>query len=102
MKKNIIVILADDLGYGDLSCYGQTAWETPNLENLLALTYQFYNLGFVCSKATLKFIYHFLCRQQPKEELWDTFLELLSEHYFIGGYEFNSDLEVVHSHDTYK
>jgi arylsulfatase A-like enzyme len=33
---NIIYILADDLGYGDLSCYGQTKFETPNIDQLAA------------------------------------------------------------------
>ncbi|HEX2974676.1 MAG TPA: arylsulfatase [Bacteroidales bacterium] len=31
---NIIYILADDLGYGDLSCYGQTKFRTPNIDRL--------------------------------------------------------------------
>lgn len=33
-KPNIIVILADDVGYGDLSCYGATKVKTPNLDRI--------------------------------------------------------------------
>jgi len=32
--SNIIYILADDLGYGDLSCYGQQKFSTPNIDRL--------------------------------------------------------------------
>jgi arylsulfatase A-like enzyme len=35
-RSNIILIVANGLGYGDLSCYGQTKFQTPNLDKLAA------------------------------------------------------------------
>ena len=35
-QPNIIYILADDLGYGELGCYGQKKIETPNIDRLAA------------------------------------------------------------------
>src|SRR5215813_6217766 len=33
-RPNVLFILADDLGYGDLSCYGRPDYETPVLDRL--------------------------------------------------------------------
>jgi arylsulfatase A-like enzyme len=47
---NIIVIMADDLGYGDVSCYGATAIKTPNIDRLAAEGQRFTD-GY-CSAST--------------------------------------------------
>ena len=33
-KPNVIIIFVDDLGWTDLSCYGSTFHETPNIDRL--------------------------------------------------------------------
>ena len=51
-KPNLIFILADDLGYGDLGCFGQKKIKTPNLDGMakkgMKLT-QFYAGSTVCA-----------------------------------------------------
>ncbi|WP_243739361.1 arylsulfatase [Flavicella sediminum] len=51
-QPNVIYILADDLGYGDLSCYGQTKFKTPNIDKLAKKGMKFtdhYSGNAVCS-----------------------------------------------------
>ncbi len=51
-KPHIIFILADDLGWGDLGCYGHQRIKTPNLDRLAkegTLFTQYYTNGSVCS-----------------------------------------------------
>lgn len=49
---NIVFILADDLGYGDLSCYGQKNFSTPNIDRLASEGMRFtqhYSGSTVCA-----------------------------------------------------
>lgn len=51
-KPNIVFIMADDLGYGELSCYGSTIVNTPNIDKLAAEGMRFtdfHSNGPVCS-----------------------------------------------------
>ncbi len=47
-EPNILLILVDDLGYGDLSSYGAKDMETPHLDNLMASGMQFENFYANC------------------------------------------------------
>jgi arylsulfatase A-like enzyme len=42
-RPNIIYIMTDDMGYGDLSCYGQKNYSTPNLDKLASQGVKFVN-----------------------------------------------------------
>ena len=47
-KPNIVVILVDDLGYGDLSSYGARDLQTPNIDRLIAAGMRFDNFYANC------------------------------------------------------
>jgi arylsulfatase A-like enzyme len=53
-RPNIILIMADNLGYGDLGCYGQERIQTPNLDRMatqgMRFT-QFYSGAVICAPA---------------------------------------------------
>lgn len=50
-KPNIVLIFVDDMGYGDLGCYGNTEIKTPNIDRLAAEGQRwtsFYSSGSTC------------------------------------------------------
>jgi arylsulfatase A-like enzyme len=47
-RPNVIVIMADDLGYGDLGCYGQTRYATPHLDRMAAEGARFTQFNSPC------------------------------------------------------
>ena len=51
-KPNIVFIMADDLGYGDLGCYGQERIKTPSIDRMAAQSMrftQYYSGSTVCA-----------------------------------------------------
>lgn len=58
-RPNILFILADDLGYGDLSCYGRPDYDTPVLDGLAAEGLKFtssYAAAPVCTPTRCAFV----------------------------------------------
>ncbi|MGA0854494.1 MAG: sulfatase-like hydrolase/transferase, partial [Luteolibacter sp.] len=51
-KPNILLIYADDVGYGDLACYGATAVATPHLDRLAASGMRFTSAYATASTCT--------------------------------------------------
>lgn len=76
-KTNIVVILCDDLGYGDCSCYGQKTWITPNIDRLAAEGLRFtdyYTTSPVCSPARTSLITGLHAGHLPIRQLADPYL----------------------------
>jgi arylsulfatase A-like enzyme len=58
-RPNVLFILADDLGWGDLSCYGRPDYRTPNLDRLAQQGVRFtnaYSAAPVCTPTRCAFI----------------------------------------------
>ena len=58
-RPNIIYMMADDLGYADLSCYGRKDYQTPNLDKLCAQGVKFMNAyaaAPVCTPSRVAFM----------------------------------------------
>ncbi len=101
-KPNIIYILADDLGYGDLSCYGQNKFTTPNIDRLAQEGIRFtqhYSGSTVCAPSrsclmTGLHTGHTFIRgnkevkpegQYPLADSIETLAEMLKEHGYVTG-----------------
>ena len=71
LKPNVIFIMADDLGYGDLGAYGQLKIQTPRLDQMAAqglLFTQFYAGTAVCAPLVLPLSRDFIPGIQRLEE----------------------------------
>src|SRR5260370_10330162 len=72
---NIIFILADDLGYADVSCYGRRDFTTPNIDRIAARGMRFlqgYANSAVCSATRLALLtgrYHYGARLRLADPL---------------------------------
>src|SRR4030095_7707695 len=58
-RPNVLFILADDLGYGDLSCFGRPDYDTPNLDRLAREGIRFtsaYSASPLCTPTRCGFI----------------------------------------------
>src|SRR3954447_25704629 len=59
VKPNIVFIMADDLGYADVSCYGQRDYTTPNIDRIAVEGLRFtqgYANSSVCSATRVALI----------------------------------------------
>ena len=70
-KPNVIFIMADDLGYGDLGCFGGEKISTPNVDQLAregARFTQFYSGSPVCASGPLRIDDGSACRSRADQE----------------------------------
>ena len=86
-RPNIVFILADDLGYADVSCYGRREYKTPNIDSLAADGIKFlraYANSAVCSATRIALItgrYQYRLRAGLEEPiLYGSRLGLPPEH----------------------
>ena len=81
VKPNVVLILADDLGYGSLGCYGNTEVKTPNIDRLAADGMRFtdyHSNGALCSPTRAALMtgrYPQRCAHVADEELSPVFRE---------------------------
>ncbi|MDE7374911.1 MAG: sulfatase-like hydrolase/transferase, partial [Odoribacter sp.] len=67
-KPNIVIILADDLGFGDISAYGRNGIETPNIDRIADEGLRFCN-GYASSSTSTPSRYSLLTGRYPWREV---------------------------------
>ncbi len=83
-NPNIIFIMADDLGYGDLGCYGSQKIQTPNIDKISSEGVMFTNAhsaAAVCTPTRYAILTGRYCWRSrlKKEVLWDGYTRSLIE-----------------------
>ena len=96
-RKNLLFILADDLGMGDLACYGNKKMHTPNIDRLaeqgIMLT-NMHSASSVCSPSRAAILSgHFPMRYDYRNHFYDTgytymadSIYTLADHFSANGY----------------
>src|ERR1051325_6857508 len=85
-RPNIVFIMADDLGYADVSCYGRPDFKTPNIDAIASRGVRFlqgYANSAVCSATRTALItgrYQYRLRLGLEEPLGGTAIGLPPEH----------------------
>jgi len=77
-RPNIILILADDLGMGDLGCYGQKLLKTPNIDRLAAEGTRFldaYAGAMVCAPSRCSLMTGYHLGHATVRDNWEVFPE---------------------------
>lgn len=67
-RPNVVVVIADDVGWGDLGCYGSTAIPTPNIDRLAAEGVRFTDChasGAVCTPSRYSLLTGRYCWRGP-------------------------------------
>ncbi len=99
-KPNVVLILADDLGLGDLSYNGQTKYQTPNIDALAAEGINFKNAfcsAPICSPSRAGLLIGEYQQRHGFEHLTDAF----SGHPYARKADFTADGHQLGSADTY-
>jgi arylsulfatase A-like enzyme len=57
-KPNVVIILTEDLGYGDVGVYGNVTVKTPRLDNLAAEGLKFNNFYTAATLSSSRYLYY--------------------------------------------